>query len=221
MPTPAKLRPSPPRVPRWHHALVVAVLLAAACTDIAGTSSISRSTQPSPTAAGATVPAFDRGRFAAVIPLPGAGSMTVADGVVWVRASGTVVRIDPATNAAVGEPLRVPADAEAIAVGQGALWVASVAPGDLGAPGNDGVARVDLATGRTVATITVRRAPLDLAATPGRSGCPTPAAAATAWPGSTQRPTGSRAGRSAPAPARRASPSVAVRCGSPTTTPAR
>jgi YVTN family beta-propeller protein len=167
MPTPAKLRPSPPRVPRWHHALVVAVLLAAACTDIAGTSSTSRSTQLPPTAAGATVPAFDRGRFAAVIPLPGAGSMTVADGVVWVRASGTVVRIDPATNAAVGEPLRVPADAEAIAVGDGALWVASVAPGDLGAPGNDAVARVDLATGRTVATITVRRAPLDLAATPG------------------------------------------------------
>jgi hypothetical protein len=84
--------------------------------------STSRSTQPppTPTGTGVTVPAFDRGRFAAVIPLPGAGCVTVADGVLWVLdASGTVVRIDPATNAAVGEPLRVPAHAEAIAVGDG------------------------------------------------------------------------------------------------------
>jgi len=56
---------------------------------------------------------------------------------------------------------------EAIAVADGALWVASVAPGDLAAPGDDAVTRIDLATGRTVATITVRRAPLDVAATPG------------------------------------------------------
>ena len=84
----------------------------------------------------------------------------MTDGVLWVLdASGTVVRIDPATNAAVGEPLRVPAHAEPIAVGDGALWIASVVPGDLGAPREDAVTRVDLATGRTVATITVRRAP--------------------------------------------------------------
>jgi YVTN family beta-propeller protein len=113
------------------------------------------------------VPAFDRGRFAAAIPLPGAGTMAVADEVLWVLASSTVVRIDPKTNAAVGKPLPVPAHAEAIAVGQGALWVASVAPGDLGATGKDQVSRIDLATGHTVATITVGRAPLDLAATPG------------------------------------------------------
>jgi DNA-binding beta-propeller fold protein YncE len=40
-------------------------------------------------------------------------------------------------------------------------------PGDLGAPREDAVSRVDLATGRTVVTITVRRAPMDVAATPG------------------------------------------------------
>jgi YVTN family beta-propeller protein len=94
--------------------------------------------------------------------------MTVADGMLWVLgAAGTVVRVDPESNRIVGTPLRVPADAEAIAVGDGALWVARVAPGDLGAAGKDQVTRIDLATGRTVATITVRRAPLDLAVTPG------------------------------------------------------
>jgi YVTN family beta-propeller protein len=174
MPAPATLRPSPRGAPRWHATLVVAVLLAAAgCADVADTPRTPPSTQPPPTPTGtrtgtnATVPAFDRGRFAAVIPLPGAGNMTVADGMLWVRASGAVVRIDPQTSAAVGEPLQVPADAEAIAVGQGALWVASVAPGDLGTPGEDVVTRIDLATGHTVATITVGRAPLDLAVTSG------------------------------------------------------
>jgi YVTN family beta-propeller protein len=164
MPTPASLRPSPRRAPRRHKTLVVAVLLAAAGCD---THSAPRSTQPPPTPTGVTVPAFARDRFAAVLPLPGAGSMAVADGILWVHAASAVVGIDPAANAVVGEPLRVPAHAEAIAVGQGALWVTSVAPGDLGVAGEDAVTRVDLATGRTVATITVRRAPLDVAATPG------------------------------------------------------
>jgi YVTN family beta-propeller protein len=165
MPTPADLRP-PLRAPRWRKTLVVAVLLAAAaCADAR---SSPRSTQPPPTPTGTTVPAFARDRFAAVIPVPGAGSLAVAGGKVWaLRAAGTVVRIDPATNAVVGKPLRVPADAEAIAVGERALWVTSVAPGDLAAPLDDAVTRIDLASGRTVATITVRRGPLDLAATLG------------------------------------------------------
>ena len=170
MPTPANHRPSPRRLGCWQKTLAVAVLVAAAgCSGTADTPSTPRSTQlpATPTGTGATVPAFDRGRFAAVIPLPGAASMTVADGSLWVHTSGAVVGIDPATNAAAGRPLRVPAHAEAIAVGQGALWVASVAPGDLATPGKDQVTRIDLATGHTVATITVGRAPLDLAATPG------------------------------------------------------
>jgi DNA-binding beta-propeller fold protein YncE len=74
---------------------------------------------------------------------------------------------NPRQSSAVGEPLRVPANAEAIAVGDGTGWVTSVAPGDLAAPHMDGVTRIDRATGRTVATITVGRAPLDIAATPG------------------------------------------------------
>jgi YVTN family beta-propeller protein len=164
---PATLRPLPHRAPRWHRMLAVALLLAAAgCSGAADTPSSPRSTQP-PAPTGPTVPAFDRGRFAAVIPLPGAGTMAVADGKLWVRAAGAVVGIDPATNTVVGKPLRVPADAEVIAVGQGALWVAGAAPGDLATPGDDAVTRIDLATGRRVATITVGRAPLDLAVTPG------------------------------------------------------
>jgi DNA-binding beta-propeller fold protein YncE len=163
------LRPPPHRAPRWHRMLAVTLVLAAAgCSGAADTPSSPGSTQPPvPTGTGATVPAFDRDRFAAVIPLPGAGTMAVADGRLWVRAAGAVVRVDPRTNRIVGKPLRVPADAEAIAVGDGALWVARVAPGDLGTPGKDTVARIDLATGRTVATIPVGRAPLDLVATPG------------------------------------------------------
>jgi YVTN family beta-propeller protein len=167
---PATLRPRR-RAPRWHKLVVVAVLLAAAgCSGAADTPSSPRSTQSPPTPSGtaATVPAFDQGRFAAVIPVPGAASMTVADGVLWVRkGAGAVVRVDPESNRVVGKPLRVPADAEAIAVDDRALWVARVAPGDLGTPGKDAVARIDLATGRTVATIPVGRAPLDLAATRG------------------------------------------------------
>jgi YVTN family beta-propeller protein len=166
---PATLRPPPPCAPRWHKMLAVAVLLATAgCSGAADGPSTSRSTQPpaAPTDTGATVPAFDRDRFAAVIPVPGAASMTVADGRLWVLAAGTVVRVDPESNRVVGKPLQVPADAEAIAVGDGALWVASVAPGDLATPHKDRVSRIDLASGRTVATITVARAPLDLAATP-------------------------------------------------------
>jgi YVTN family beta-propeller protein len=170
MPAPASLRPSARRAPRWHELVAVAVLLAAAgCTGAADTPSSPRSAPPPPTPTPTTtVPAFDRGRFAAVIPLPGAATMTVADGMLWVlKGAGRVVRVDPATNRVVGKPLRVPADAAAIAVAQGALWVASVAPGDLGAPGKDTVTRIDLATGRTLATVTVGRAPLDLAVTPG------------------------------------------------------
>jgi YVTN family beta-propeller protein len=151
------------------------LLAAAACSGAADTPSTPRSTQPPPAPTGTTVtvPAFDRSRFAAVIPLPGARGLAVAGGMLWVlKGASTVVRIDPATNAVVGKPLRVPTNAEAIAVGDGALWVTSVAPGDLAAPHDDTVTRIDLATGRTAATITVRRGPLDLAVTPGAVWAP-------------------------------------------------
>jgi YVTN family beta-propeller protein len=163
---PADRRPPPRGAPRWQQVLLVAVVLAAAaCADSADTQSTARSTQPPTT--GTTVPAFDRGRFAAIIPLPGAGPLTVAEGSLWALAAGTVVRIDPATNRAAGKPTRVPADAAAIAVADRALWVARVGPGDLSEAGEDAVTRIDLATGRPTAAITVGRAPLDVVATPG------------------------------------------------------
>jgi DNA-binding beta-propeller fold protein YncE len=164
---PATLRPPLPCAPRWQTLAVALLLAATGCSGTADTPSTPPSTRPPPMPTGTTVPAFARDRFAAVIPVPGASSLAVADGKLWVLASGGVVRIDPETNRVVGQPLRVPADAEVIAVGQGALWVAGVAPGDLAAPGVDAVTRIDLTTGRTVATVRVGRAPLDLAVTPG------------------------------------------------------
>ena len=94
--------------------------------------------------------------------------------------------------------------AAAIAVAQGALWVTSVVPGDLGTPGKDTVTRIDLATGRTAATITVPRAPLDLAVTPGAVWVTNAGAGGDSVTRIDPRPTGWRAGRSGPAPAPRA-----------------
>ena len=169
MPARANLRPWPHGPRGWGKLLVVAVLLAAAgCSHAADTPSSPRSTQPPPTPTGTTVPAFDRTRFAAILSVSDAGNLAVANGKLWVLTGvGTVVQVDPATNALVGKPLRVPADAEAIAVGQGALWVTRGAPGDLAGPRQDTLTRIDPASGRTVATIKVGRAPLDVAVTPG------------------------------------------------------
>jgi YVTN family beta-propeller protein len=147
--------------------VTTALLAAAGCSRAADSPSSPRSTQPPTMATAATVPAFDRARFAASIPISGPGNLAVGNGRLWVlTGAGTVVRIDPATNALVGKPLRVPADAEAIAVGEGALWVTRGALGDLAGPGQNTVTRIDPASGRTVATITVGRAPLDVAVTP-------------------------------------------------------
>jgi hypothetical protein len=67
VPTPT----NPPAVAQsrltWKQVLLVVVLLAAAaCADSANSQSTARSTHPPPT--GTTVPAFDRGRFAASSP---------------------------------------------------------------------------------------------------------------------------------------------------------
>jgi len=168
MPAFANIRSFALRAPAW--ALIAAVLVGGtACSDGRDTRSTRRSAQPPPAATrnGTPAPAYDRDRFAAVIPVPGATRMAVADGAVWVLGAGRVVRIDPATDAVAGEPLGVPANADAIAVGARTLWVTSVAPGDLDAPRDDSVSRLDLQTGRAVATVAVRRAPVDVATTRG------------------------------------------------------
>jgi hypothetical protein len=155
-----------------------------------------RSTQPppTPTGTGVTVPAFDRGRFAAVIPLPGAGCVTVADGVLWVLdASGTVARIDPETNRVAGRSVRIGASPQSLAVGGGSLWVANHEAGT--------VTRIEQASGKTVADIPVPSEPHRSPTARVRSGWATGTASPS--PGSTQRRTVSsgRRSRSGSAPA--------------------
>ena len=161
---------SSPSGPGWDKLLVGAAMLlaAAGCSGTPDTASSPRSTQPPSTPTATTVPAFDRSRFAASIPISGAGNLAVTNGRLWVlTGAGTVVRIDPAAKAVVGKALRVPADAEAIAVGEGALWVTRGALGDLAGPRQGTVTRIDSVSGRAVTTIRVGRAPLDIAVTPG------------------------------------------------------
>jgi hypothetical protein len=75
MPAPASLRPSARRAPRWYTLVVVAVLLAAGgCSGATDIPSSPVSTLPPPMPTDSTVPTFDRGRFAAVIPFPAPGA---------------------------------------------------------------------------------------------------------------------------------------------------
>jgi DNA-binding beta-propeller fold protein YncE len=78
--------------------------------------------------------------------------MTAADGVLWVLdASGTVVRIDPATNRAAGRSVRIGASPQSLAVGGGSLWVANHEAGT--------VTRIEQASGKFVADIPVPSEP--------------------------------------------------------------
>ncbi len=93
--------------------------------------------------------------------------MTSGDGFLWVISGSSILQIDPQTNQAVGDPIRPGIQLENIAFGDGALWVTTVASGDLGAPSDtDAVSRVDPQSGAVVATIKVSRAPMSLAFTP-------------------------------------------------------
>jgi DNA-binding beta-propeller fold protein YncE len=51
-------------------------------------------------------------------------AQTGGDGLVWVAdASGKAVRIDTASNTAIGEPISVGGRAQDVAFGEGAVWV--------------------------------------------------------------------------------------------------
>ena len=146
---PATLRPLPRRARRWQTLVLVALVAAAGCSGAADTRSITRSTQaPSATTGtGATVSAFARDRFAAVIP--------ATPGAVWVTNSGgggdSMARIDPKTNRLVGRPVTTGASPQSLAVGGGSLWVAN----------HDArtVTRIDQASGKVVANIPVPSEP--------------------------------------------------------------
>ena len=83
----------------------------------------------------------------AAAPANSEGGITVGAGSVWMVAKpGRLVRIDPATNAVVGG-VDVPAGAENVAFGDGAVWVTSFAEGRL--------LRVDPKAMQVVATVAV------------------------------------------------------------------
>jgi DNA-binding beta-propeller fold protein YncE len=75
-------------------------------------------------------------KIVATIPVAsGVDDITIGEGFVWVvrnqfRAVGTsgpseLVRIDPATNGVVGQPIRLPRGFSHLAIGHGAVWVAT------------------------------------------------------------------------------------------------
>ncbi|HEU0293378.1 MAG TPA: hypothetical protein VFR47_11620 [Anaerolineales bacterium] len=94
-------------------------------------------------------------------------NMTVGGGFLWVISGGSIVRIDPNTSQMVGEPIQPGIQIEDIAFGGDALWVTTVASGDLGAPSEeDAVSRIDPQSGEVLATIKVSRGPMSVAFTP-------------------------------------------------------
>ena len=53
-------------------------------------------------------------------------------GFVWVASgAGTVTRFDPSTGSQVGKPIAVGAQPQALAIGEGAVWVASAKDGSV------------------------------------------------------------------------------------------
>ena len=112
-------------------------------------------------------PTSGQNRIAATIDISSPSNMTVGDGLLWVSAGSSIVRIDPKTNQVLGEPIRAGVQAENIAFGDSALWVTTVASGDLGAPSDiDTVSRIDPQSSEIVATIKVSRGPMSVAFTP-------------------------------------------------------
>jgi YVTN family beta-propeller protein len=98
--------------------------------------------------------------------------MAVENGLLWVIAGNSVVRINPRTNQLVGKPISVTvperAGPDAIVVGEDSLWVSIIGWGEISARSDiDSVIRLDPQTGKTLATIKVRRGPVSMAYTPG------------------------------------------------------
>jgi YVTN family beta-propeller protein len=99
------------------------------------------------------------GRTVAAVSLP-QGPIVVAFGAVWAvePALDVVAEVDPRTNAVL-RTVKVGTGANAIASGDGAVWVAS----------SDGtVSRIDPATADVVATIDVGGSPQDVTVAGGR-----------------------------------------------------
>jgi YVTN family beta-propeller protein len=98
--------------------------------------------------------------------------MAFGNGLLWVIAGRSVVRIDPQTDQVIGKPIPAPVPEEAellaIAVDKDGLWVSIVGGGDIDRrSGIDSIVRIDPETGETLAAIPVPRGPMSMALTPG------------------------------------------------------
>lgn len=146
--------------------LIMALLSACqSATSIANTSPINPPTN-TPGVVPKT-PISNQNRISATIDISSPSNMTIGDGFLWVISGSSIVRIDPKTNQVVGEPIHPSIQAENIAFGDGALWVTTVASGDLGAPSDtDAVSRIDPETSEVVSTVKVPRGPMSVVFTP-------------------------------------------------------
>ena len=112
-------------------------------------------------------PISNQDRISATIDISSPSNMTVGEGFLWVISGDSIVRIDPKTKQVVGEPIQPGIPAENIVFGDGALWVTTVASGDLGAPSDiDAVSRIDPETSEVLSTVKVPRGPMSAAFTP-------------------------------------------------------
>ena len=150
--------------PRFTFAALIIALLCSACQPM----------NVSPTAGPTDSPVINTQRpsaepehISATIEVNSPSNMTFADGLLWVISGSSIMRIDPQTDQVVGGPISPGVQAEDIVVSNSTLWVASVGPGDLGAPSDtDSVSAIDPESGEIVASIKVPRAPMSLAVTP-------------------------------------------------------
>ena len=109
----------------------------------------------------------DQDRIAATLEIASPSNMTSGDGLLWVISGSSILRIDPQTNQVAEGPIQPGIQLEDIAFGNGALWVTTVASGDLGAPSDlDAISRIDPQSGEVVAALKVSRGPMSVAFTP-------------------------------------------------------
>jgi len=145
--------------------LITALLSACRSAAITPTTPLTN-TQTGKATATLETPASNQERIAATLEVPSPSNMTSGDGLLWVISGGSILQIDPQTNQLIGDPIQPGIQMEDIAFGNGALWVTTVASGDLGASSDtDAVSRIDPKTGKVLSTVKVPRAPMSLAFT--------------------------------------------------------
>src|SRR6266498_2501934 len=145
--------------------LIAALLSACRAAAITPTTPLTN-TQTAKSTATLETPASEKERISATLEVPSPSNMTSGNGFLWVIAGSSILQIDPQTNQILGDPIQPGIQMEDIAFGDGALWVTTVAAGDLGASSDtDAVSRIDPKKGKVLSTVKVPRAPMSLAFT--------------------------------------------------------